>query len=278
MQKHSIFFLALILLFASIFVIVYCLPLAHHKRYFSVTELGSLKVGERPVNDYGYRIFFPEYTFPGPEPRFKFYISLFDDTSGLCLYEGCGKYGAFVETMGGWLLGGGTRQSEPYENLGLRKTDQVNPIRSLIIVSDENLMIVGLYPNATADDLISILRRHPDLADFTLLEGVVEFGPLKVGAPGPLQSGDSIYYRPIHAYDFELSTVPRDKKFYIYAIQKRFLTKGKHCTYLTCDYIMDSYVEPAGGWLFSDGEEKTARLFGLDPKKVREGKESLVPL
>jgi hypothetical protein len=26
----------------------------------------------------------------------------------------------------------------------------------------------------------------------------------------------------------------------------------------------------------NDGEEKTARLFGLDPKKVREGKESLV--
>lgn len=245
------------------------------REYYSVSELGQFKLGER-VPDIGYRMLYPKFDFPGPEPKFKFTIQIAAERMVFCSYANCGKYGEFVETMGGWLAGYDTWQPDIQEEYGLRLDDRVRPITSAIVISDQDSKVVGLYPNATMKDLLSILHRHPDLADFKLLEGVTESGLLKVGEPSPLQPGDSVTYRRASLDDFQTTTIPKDKNFYVFAIQKRFLTKGVPCTHLTCDYMAMELLWPINGWFMNDGEEKTARLFGLNPEKVREGKESLL--
>ncbi len=270
-------FLGIFLVFGNVFLkkqqnVYHRVPL---KSFTSTSQMGIYTVGRPLPEGIFYGIFFPEHVFPGPVPKFKFHVYLVDAKGHLCIFSSCGKYGEFVETMGGWLFGESSEQPGVKGDLGLRINDPVNPVTSAIVVSDGDSKIVGIYSSATMDDILSILRRHPDLADFKLLEGVMEFGSLKVGEPAPLLPGDQVTYRMTSRDDFQTTTIPKDKSFYVFAIQKRFLTKGAHCTYLTCDYIAAEWVWP-NGWVMNDGEEKTARLFGLDPNKVREGKESLV--
>jgi|SRR3989344_4418129 len=236
-------------------------------------------------------------------PPAKFYVTVITD-GYWCINEDCSIDGALIETMGGWLqverTGGG---SDIKEETGLDLPENTG-VKTLVIISDSNNKIAGIYPNRGLQDVLPILRLHPDLADFNIINGVNEFGSLKVGEPSPLQPGDDITPFFDEQARFSITNIPKGKKFYIFSAQKRKYDtvggKGPHwrdkpyeniyfCYYYSgCRYpepdpphdFLFAYVDDLDGWFFSTDEDVSAmsELFGIDQEDVLSGASSLVVL
>ena len=267
-----------------------------------VGRFGHLAVGGGTVAGQGSVTFAPYYEIP----LTKFYVTVVQD--GLwCSNEGCSLEGAFIETMGGWLQAEKTRGgSEIRQEIGLDLPENEG-VQSLVIVSDSNNKIAGLYPHRGLPDVMSILRLHPDLADFSLLAGVQQFGALKVGAPAPLQPGDSLARFGDRPARYSITHIPAGKKFYLFSVQKRKYDmvggnapyggeygentprENKYGCFLSgCRYpepdaphdFLFAHVEDLGGWFFSNDMKSTRMppLFGLSQEAVTRGESSLVVL
>lgn len=268
-----LFFLATVLIVVDIYIIQLETRFRNQdKLTVSVKQFGNLKLGgEMPLGP-GDSTFAPYKIIPIS----KFYVNIAQKDSPWCIIESCGSVGAQVKTMGGWLEGMESPQaiSEIFD-LNLEQ----NNIKSILIVGDQNAKIVGIYPNRGLKDLISILKLYPDLVDFKLLEGVKEYGSLKVGELSPIKPGDPTGHKLGAKTNFPYQYIPNGKKFYIYAFQKNLLgpTSKGYCAFYECLGLEEfDYVEEMGGWFSSDGKPETIRLFGLDSKDVASGKTSLV--
>lgn len=264
-----------------------------------VEKLGRIAVDGDAVTGRGSHTFAPYLEIPPA----RFYVMVIDDNLW-CAGDSCSLDGAFIETMGGWLQAEMTCcGSEIEDEIGLDFPEN-KEIQSLVVVSDDNNKIAGIYPNRGLKDVLPILRLHPDLADFSLLEGVKEFGALDVGEPAPLWPGDQISYLSDKLARFNVTHVPKGKKFYLYAVQKRKydMVGGTpeqwegytprentyQCLIESCRYpepdpphdFLFADMEELGGWFFSNDEEsqEMAKLFGLDQEKVLRGESSLVVL
>src|SRR3989338_66106 len=260
-------------------IVIYGMQSKSNERNFSslvsMKEFGPLAVGsDMPIGGFEGWTFAPHKTIPAS----AFYVAIVQDDYW-CSLENCDFIGALVKTMGGWLQ---TTNSEVFPDVkGIMGLDleKNNNIKSITIVGDSHSKIVGIYPNIGIQDLLSILRLHPDLAHFDLLKGVDTFGPLKVGEKSPIQPGDLTGFQKGILSEFPNSTIPLGEKFYVFSLQKKLLGNG-YCAFFECeppnDYPQGSYIEELGGWFSSDGIRETARAFGLNPDKVAKGEESLV--
>lgn len=263
-----------------------------------VGTLGHIAVGEENVAGRGGFAFAPYYVIPPA----KFYVTVVDSDIW-CSNEDCSLDGALIQTMGGWLQAEKTSGgSEIREEIGLDLPEN-KEIKTLVIISDGNNKIAGIYPHRGLKDVLSILRLHPDLADFSLLTGVQEFGALKVGQPAPLQPGDTLKRFGNKPEQYSLTHVPTGKKFYLFSVQKRKydMVGGKgpyrdekpsvneYACYLSgCRYpepdpphdFLFAYIEDLGGWFFSNDQDNSALppLFGLSQEAVLNGESSLVML
>lgn len=133
----------------------------------SVQEYGPLKIG----GEFG-----PETNFPGPRDypiemseEANFFINVVQKDLYRCMFESCGMSGALVECMGGWLSGNTLEEISDKVGLGDKWEQVLAGKASIIVVSDRNSKIVGIYPNHTTQELPRILRKHPNLtknADF----------------------------------------------------------------------------------------------------------------
>ncbi len=186
--------------------------------------------------------------------------------------------------MGGWLeMEKGAQAIQESFDLDSEQMDQ---IKSIVIIGNQKAKIVGIYPYRDIIDLIPILKLHPTLADFNLLPGVEEFGPLRVGAMSPVKSGDPTGYHSRNFSNLPYKYIPTGKKFYVFSMQKEmFQEKGDYCAFHECAWTDDcecsgctvcSDIAELGGWFSSDGKAETARLFGLEPAEVKSGQSSLV--
>jgi len=260
----------------------------------SVREFGPLNLGKKmPSAGPGDMTFAPYRTIPAS----KFYVQVVQDDHW-CIQDGCSLDGALVQTMGGWLQGETPRNYPDLPGLvGLDRHDK--NVKSLVVIGDARGNIAGIYLNRGIGDVIPILKLHPDLADFDLLKGVDEFGPLKIGEPSPLQPGD-----PIGQMSEELGTrqavrhIPRDRAFYLYSLERRkhdmvgmyepyenayACSAGAGCRYPDPDPPHDflfGIMEELGGWFLASDEsnDEMMRLFGLAPEEVVRGAMSLVVL
>ena len=250
-----------------------------HERNFSslisVKEFGPLVVGgDMPFGGFEGWTFAPHKTIPAS----AFYVAIVQDDYW-CSLENCDFIGALVKTMGGWLQM--TNRDVFPDVKGITGLDlkKNNNIKSITIVGDSHSKIAGMYQNIGIQDLLTILRLHPDLAHMGLLKGVDTFGPLKVGEKSPIQPGDPTGLRDIKQTSFPYLHIPTGKKFYVFSLQKKLLGNG-YCAFFECeppnDYPQGSYIEELGGWFSSDGTAETIRAFGLNPDKVAKGEESLV--
>ncbi len=236
-----------------------------------VREFGPMILGKEAPFGQGSGTFHPYLTVP----KSKFYITVAEE--GLfCILEDCALAGALVHTMGGWLQGEKTGDPTSSELLGL---DRDTTVASIIVMSDGDNKIVGIYPNKGLKDVLPILRLHPDLVDFSLLKGVDAFGPLKIGAPAPLKPGDPTGYRAGEPDSYPFTHIPSGKKFYVFSFQKELFGR-EYCAFYECespeDYPNGSSIEDLGGWFSSDGTPETTRKFGLDPGRIAAGEASLV--
>jgi len=123
--------------------------------YGGVRTFGPLKMGaDTPIGPGSYT-FFP----PKEIPKSHFYISVVQ--KGLwCVFEECSPEGLRIEALGGWLQGENTKQPEIRDIFGLEENTKVS---SIIVVSDQNAKIIGIYPNKTTNDLANILKIHSKL-------------------------------------------------------------------------------------------------------------------
>lgn len=263
----------------------------------SVRQFGPLRLGEgMPTGTAG------DYTFAPLQkiPPSKFYVVVVHD-GWWCSMEDCGIDGAYVGTMGGWLQ---TEKPNVFPDVTLLTgldREENKGVHSLVIVGDRNGKMVGIYPHRGLQDVLPILRLHPDLADFRMLEGVQEFGTLKVGQPSPLQSGDDVARFGGVPLRHDITHIPAGKKFYLFSIQNRkYDMVGGYekentpyentfdCYLSGCRYpepdpphdFLFAYIEDLGGWFFSAEEDNAdmPRLFGMSPEAVRAGTSSLVVL
>ena len=92
---------------------------------------------------------------------------------------------------------------------------------------------------------------------------VAEFGPLRLGARGPVQPGDPT------AHPHRIT--PRSK-FYVLVVAKGIPTM---CTFEDCGKEA-AIVEGLGGWITGDDQLETIASVGLDEDEVKAGSQSLV--
>lgn len=298
MQKRQ--FITLIACSLFVAAIIYFSSFRVDKRgaIVGVGTLGHIAIGGEAIAGRGSFTFAPYYAIPPA----KFYVTVIDHDTW-CSNEDCSLDGALIQTMGGWLQAEKTSGgSEIREEIGLDLPEN-KAIQTLVIISDGSNKIVGIYPNRGLSDVLRILRLHPDLADFSLLGGVQEFGALKVGQPAPLRPDHSLTrFGDIPAED-KITHVPAGKKFYLFSVQRRkYDTFGgmgpyrhekpqenKYICYLSgCRYpepdpphdFLFASIEDLGGWFFSNdmNNPEMPPLFGISQEAMLAGKSSLVVL
>ena len=264
-----------------------------------VQALGHIAVGSEAVTGRGSHTFAPYFEIPSA----RFYVMVIENDLW-CSNESCSFDGHFIQTMGGWLQAEMTCcGSEIKYEIGLDLPENAE-VKTLVVVSDSNDKIVGIYPNRGLKDVLPILRLHPDLADFSFLAGAHEFGALDVGEPAPLWPGDQISYLSDKFAQSNTAHVPKGKKFYLYSVEKRksnmiggtpapyegyvphentYLCFAESCRYPDPDPPHDFFfaeVYDLGGWFLANDMDspEMPKLFGLDPEAVLRGDSSLVVL
>jgi len=252
-------------------------------------KLGQLKIGGEMPGGPGWSTFAPYMEIPIS----KFYVSVAEPDTW-CINENCNLNGELIQTMGGWLevVYTGVTIDELF---GL-DMEENRTVKSIVLIGDQDGKLAGIYPNGDLDDVISILKLHPDLANFNLLKGVSEFGLFRIGELAPLKPGDQIIHLSDKLAEFA-THIPKDKKFYFYSVQKtkyaeaefyepsdnKYICALSGCRYpepdLPHDYLFE-IIDDLGGWFLTNDQDSSemVKLFGLDQEEVLSGKSSLVIL
>ncbi len=248
-----------------------------------------LALGTQMVFGFGTPTESPYPEIPHQTPKPKFYVVVAEPDRH-CVADICGIDGSIIKTIGGWVQIYNTKFAET-RNFFELDSSKNKDTETMILVSDENGKIVGIYPNKKFNDVISVLKLHPKLADFGLIGGVNEFGMLKVGEPAPLKPADKIAHlsKSIDPFAAYFSYTPGDRKFYLYALQKKSFDGYSYLCFLAgCQYpefvpdhdFLPGIVDYLNGWFLANDMKngELIKLFGLEPKDVLSGKVSLVIL
>lgn len=255
----------------------------------NLTQHEPLVLGAQMVFGFGTPTESPYLERPYQTPRPKFYVVI-AESDRHCVVDICGPEGSLIKTMGGWVQVYNTKFAGTREffELDLPKNKDA---QSATIISDQNGRVAGIYPNKNFGDVIAVLKLHPELANFNLVEGVNEFGILKVGELSPLKPGDRIDYlsESLDTFAAYFFYIPKDKKFYLYALQNKSFDGYSYLCFLNgCQYpefapdhnFLPGVVDYLGGWFLANDKYKgkIVELFGLNQKDVLSGKSSLVVL
>lgn len=290
---------AAIVMIAGSGMAIYSSPRNLYPTYQSVKQFGPLRLGdEMPVGGPGDYTFAPLHRIPIS----KFYVVIVHG-GPWCSLDHCGNDGALVGTMGGWLQTEKPSVFPDVTTLTGLDLEENKDVHSLVIVGNQSGKIAGIYPRHGLKDVLPILRLHPDLANFGMLDGVQEFGALKVGHPAPLRPGDSLARFGDTLARYGITHIPIGRKFYLFSVQKRkYDTVGgqmphdnghprenKYRCFLSgCRYpepdpphdFLFADVEELRGWFFSNEEDNAElpQLFGTSREAALAGTSSLVVL
>ncbi|TSC56069.1 MAG: hypothetical protein G01um101418_437 [Parcubacteria group bacterium Gr01-1014_18] len=235
-----------------------------------VSHFGTLRVGvTAPPN------FHPGYEIRDAYkkiPPSRFYINFYSqDIVYNCFFDECGLGGAMVGSMGGWFAGSGISDLDELFGVEINREELWSTgYSSLMIVTNRESEIVGLYPDAGMSDLSKVLQFHPELADFSLLEGISQLGPLKVGEPLPFLP-EEIMKSVANSEDIR-------HLFSVYLIRNK-PSGSSGCPYYECGYYIEKTIA-MGGWYYEIDPEKSevVEQLGLSSSQVRRGEVTLVIL
>ena len=158
MKKYK-FFLATISIVAVVFIMIEVIIVFNLNRslfYGGVIRFGPMALGGEMIGGPGSDTFAPQLIIPSSK---NFYIEVVQENLW-CVFEECSSEGQVVYILNGWLQGENIEQPTIKNDYGLRENEKV---KSLVIVGDKYGRIVGIYPNKTIDDLLSILQIHHNL-------------------------------------------------------------------------------------------------------------------
>lgn len=124
----------------------------------SYPEFGPLKIGETALH--GTNANMPA-RFKHLIPESEFYVYVLRRGMSFCEFEDCAIIeGRVVKCMGGWLQGEGP--SEIANLFGLNLLEAAQGKASIVIVSDRNSKMIGIYPNHAESDILPILAKYPE--------------------------------------------------------------------------------------------------------------------
>lgn len=136
----------------------------------SIPGLGPLKVG-RQLPELPKEVMMEVPPIEEVPHHFSYYWIRAKPTPGpSCGYYECGYYVEKPLFMGGQYYEITHLQSEAIERLGLSTTQVARGEVTLIILTDANSKVLGIYPNKHLRDIMTILWQHPEIADFDILE------------------------------------------------------------------------------------------------------------
>lgn len=218
----------------------------------SRTHVGDFEIGTLTPFVPGEELAHPYRVIPAS----LFYVYAWQSGLPTCVYEECGDGGAMVATLRGWLLGTDLDEFvlEHYH---------LPPLKSLVIIADRNSMIAGIYPDARISDVPGILKKHPYLANFSLLAGIRRLGALEVGAPLPFMPTGKTRENP---------------KFYFLIVHET-VKEFPYCPYYECGAQID-LINSLGGSFhsFDHQSPEIIKQLGLSPDKVARGETTAVVL
>lgn len=123
-----------------------------------VDKFGPLKIGDQAPDGPGDATTLPQREIP----KSKFYITV--HRMGLpifCSRDSCAFLeGLIIDCMGGWIAG--DDQPESAHQLGLNSEEVWRGKASMVVLSDENAKIIGIYPNHVESDILAILFQFPE--------------------------------------------------------------------------------------------------------------------
>lgn len=97
-------------------------------------------------------------------PESKFFIYVHRRGRSFCEFESCGTLeGRVIRCMGGWLSGDG--HPEISDLVGLNSFAVSQGKASIVVVSDKNSKIIGIYPYHTQADILDILSTFPEFEE-----------------------------------------------------------------------------------------------------------------
>lgn len=179
-----------------------------------------------------------------------------------CVNEECGDEGAEIAALRGWLWGS---NFDDYiaERLGIDKN-----IISFSVIADHNSKIIGIYKNKTMPELFEILKKHPNIADFKIGEGLKELGDLKIGGKMSFSSTEILNKRLIGS--------PHPKFYFLFVRNK---VDPSFYPYYECGVQIEEVIDRDGAFyeLNPDKPELIEKL-GLNPSQVARGEITAVIL
>lgn len=125
----------------------------------SVKSFGPLKLGNQaPIVSENIAEYKNLYTL-----KYKFYIYAMEKNMSYCALEDCGMSGALVNCMDGWLSADGLSGEGGASDYGLIEEEVVADKSSIIIVTNENKKIIGIYPNYRIRNIPYILKNYRNI-------------------------------------------------------------------------------------------------------------------
>lgn len=223
-------------------------------------EIGEFRIGDDAPHKPGEEIKPHEKIPPS-----KFYVYLWSPNIEYgCVHEECGENGEIVASLRGWLEGTGTTYNE------LVPLVNSSPVKSLILVADKNSKVVGVYPNQDMPDMLNILAKHIDLADFKILEGIKELGDLKLNSPLPFDPAD---------YVMEQFKEEIEKPDYYLIVVHETISDEHYCPYRECGVFLETIFNQKGWFISIDHKNpQIIEKLGLDASQVARGEITLIIL
>lgn len=99
--------------------------------------------------------------------KYKFYILLMDKENTFPKKYSWGLEEIITEKIGGLIERADSSNPLFSEIFGLHR-DKNKRIFSMILITDRNARIVGIYPNKKLSELVDVLQLHPHLIDLSL--------------------------------------------------------------------------------------------------------------
>lgn len=235
--------------------------------YEAVDNFGNLSIGI-PYHKPGDIISHPYKNIPTS----KFYIYIYQNDFSYeftCIFEECGYQAGIISPLKGWLMGNKIFPSE--ELFGLKankKAELPGNTTSVLITTNAESKIAGLYLNAKINNLTEILKLHTEFIDFSFLQGTNEIGRLKIGNSFPSALREQ--------FD-DVTNSANKSNFSVIMIWNKPPNRG--CHYYECGaYIW--HIEKLGGEYLDIGPNEKGsnviRELGLNPSEVASNKISLM--
>ena len=214
-------------------------------------------------------------------PEANFYVYAIDQEP-MCIGDGCGLGGYFVECLGGWMEA--QRIITEEFDYGLKDAGVDLEKQSIITIADKDAKIVGVYAGAHIRNLPYIMRKHRNLVKDDKWQycseqmpmrmslwpwqtaNVKKYQTIELGMDAAEKGGDQTIWGPLY------SRVPDEAEFYVYSLGDQSKCRLSDCG------LGAYFVECLHGWISGYKNIGEVADYGLGEAGVDINKERVITI